>query len=252
MSASNAASTSASGLALPDIAAPRADAVQGASPPPEPSPPPARKPPSALALQVKTLTRRFLRLVLASAAVVIALALGVLSSRHMITHGSGLTTMTYGPWHYWTEAGRTSADPYTRAHIAKSGTLRLSSDAAGVFEANADAQGAYLHSSCDYVLEGPYAQGLWWSIAVFDSRGLLIANDAERYAFTSDTAAANPDGSYIVTLGRDARPGNWLPTGGAGRLVVVFTLLDPATGISEEQRAERYKLLPDIRREGCS
>ena len=83
-------------------------------------------------------------------------------------------------------------------------------------------------------------------------RGELINNDAARYTFTSDTIAANPDGSYIVTLGRDARPGNWLPTGGAGRLQLMFTILDPATGLSQAARAERYKLLPLIRREGCS
>ena len=77
-------------------------------------------------------------------------------------------------------------------------------------------------------------------------------NDANRYTFTSDTAALNPDGSFIVTLGRDARPGNWLPTGGAGRLIMNFTILDPATGLSNDARAERNKLLPAIRREGCS
>jgi hypothetical protein len=207
---------------------------------------------TTLGQRLRVLLQRFFRLVLAAAAAMIAIAGGVLSSRHMINQGSPLSTITYGPWVYWKEAGREGADPYTRAHVAKSGTLRFSSDTAGVYETNSDAQGAYLHSSCDYIIEGPYAQGLWWSLSVFDSRGLLIANDAERYAFTSDTVAANPDGSYIVTLGRDARPGNWLPTGGAGRITVVFTLLDPASGLSEEQRAERYKVLPDIRREGCS
>ena len=130
--------------------------------------------------------------------------------------------------------------------------FQLSSEAAGVFQANSDSFGAYLHSSCDYLIEGPYAAGMWWSISVFDRRGKLIANDAARYAFTSDTVAANPDGSYIVTLGRDARAGNWLPTGGAGRLSLVFTVLDPATGLSQEERAERHKLLPAIRRENCS
>mgnify|MGYP001347600921 FL=1 len=130
--------------------------------------------------------------------------------------------------------------------------MQLTSDAAGVFQANADSFGAHLHSSCDYLVEGPYASGMWWSISVFDRRGKLIANDAARYAFTSDTVAANPDGSYIITLGRDARPGNWLPTGGAGRLTLVFNVLDPATGLSQEERAERYKLLPGIRRENCS
>lgn len=208
--------------------------------------------PGALEDGLKKLGRRVFRLLLASAAVTIAVAGGVLSARYMINHGSPLSTTTYGPWVYWTGAGRMDTDPYTRAHFARSSALRLSSDSAGVFEANSDAEGAYLHSSCDYVLEGPYAHGLWWSLSVFDSRGQLIANDAERYAFTSDTVAANPDGSYIVTLGRDARPGNWLPTGGAGRLVIVFSLLDPATGLSEEERGERYKMLPEIRRENCS
>ena len=79
----------------------------------------------------------------------------------------------------------------------------------------------------------------------------LATLDISPFLF-SDTIAANPDGSYIVTLGRDARPGNWLPTGGAGRLQLMFTILDPATGLSQAARAERYKLLPLIRREGCS
>lgn len=192
------------------------------------------------------------RLALAAAAITIAVALGVQSGRALVRHGTPLSTMTYGPWVQWIHAGRRDADPYTRAHLVQSGVLRLGADSAGVFEAFTDASGAYLHSSCDYVLEGPYAGGSWWSIAVFDAGGNMISNDAARYAFTSDNVAANPDGSYIVTLGRDARPGNWLPTSGAGRIAVVFTLLDPATGLSEEERAQRYKLLPEIRQEACS
>lgn len=207
---------------------------------------------SAAMERIQSAGRFVFRLALAAAAITIAVALGVQTGRALVRHGTPLSTMTYGPWVQWTQAGRRDADPYTRAHLVQSGILRLAADSAGVFEANSDTSGAYLHSSCDYVLEGPYAQGAWWSIAVYDASGSLISNDAARYAFTSDTVAANPDGSYIVTLGRDARPGNWLPTSGAGRIVAVFTLLDPATGLSEEERAERYKLLPEIRRENCS
>lgn len=196
--------------------------------------------------------QRVFNAVLVCAALLIAIALGVQSSRALIKHGVQISTVSYGPWTTWVRAGRPDADPYSRAHVLQGSLLRLSSDTAGVFEANSDAQSAYLHSSCDYVLEGPYAKGAWWSIAVFDATGHIISNDAQRYAFTSDTVAANPDGSYIITLGRDARPGNWLPTGGAGRLVIVFTLLDPASGLSSEQRAQRYLLLPEIRRENCS
>lgn len=212
---------------------------------------PVRRLQSNLKHAIKTLIADIVRVAVAVTAIAMAVVTGVVSSRNMIAGGSAISTTSFGPWTFWRDAGRGDADPYTRAHFAKSGTLRLSSDSAGVFDAVRDSSGAYLHSSCDYVIEGPYPQGLWWSFSVFDRSGKLIANDAARYAFTSDTAAANPDGSYIITLGRDARPGNWLPTGGAGRLIIVFTLLDPATGFSEEQRAERSKLLPFIRKEGC-
>ncbi len=182
----------------------------------------------------------------------LAVSVGVWSSRYMVARGSPLTADMYGPWQQWRDIGRESADPYTRAHMITTGKLRISADSAGTFEARTDSQGAGLHSSCNYVLDGSNMRGLWWSLAVFDARGNLIANDADRYEFTADTVAPNPNGSFVVSLGRDARPGNWLPTSGAGRLVLVFTVLDPATGLSAEERATRDKLLPVITREGCS
>jgi hypothetical protein len=182
----------------------------------------------------------------------LAVAVGIWSSRYMVARGSPLSADMYGPWQQWRDIGRESADPYTRAHMITTGKLRISADSAGTFEARTDSQGARLHSSCNYVLDGSNMRGLWWSLAVFDARGYLIANDADRYEFTADTVAPNPNGSFVVTLGRDARPGNWLPTSGAGRLVLVFTVLDPATGLSAEERATRDKLLPVITREGCS
>jgi hypothetical protein len=182
----------------------------------------------------------------------LAVSVGVWSSRYMVARGSPLTADMYGPWQQWRDIGRESADPYTRAHMITTGKLRISADSAGTFEARTDMQGARLHSSCNYVLDGSNMRGLWWSLAVFDARGNLIANDADRYEFTADTVAPNPNGSFVVSLGRDARPGNWLPTSGAGRLVLVFTVLDPATGLSAEERATRDKLLPVITREGCS
>jgi hypothetical protein len=212
----------------------------------------AKPVPTALQKSARLMLGAIGRLIIMALAAVIAVTAGFLSSRYMIERGSMLTTDTYGPWVSWREAGRPDADPYTRAHFAKSGALVISADSAGTFEARTDTQGARLHSSCDYVFEGPSSGGLWWSLAVFDDAGDVIPNDAGRYVFTSDTIASNPDGSYIVTLGRDARPGNWLPTGGAGRIVLVFTILDPATGLSNQARSDRHKNLPLIRREGCS
>jgi len=90
----------------------------------------------------------------------------------------------------------------------------------------------------------------WWSLSVFDDRGELISNAAQRYAFTSQSIALRPDGSFAVALARDARPGNWLPTGGAGRLALVFTTLDPSAPLLAKP-AEDQRPLPEIRRVQC-
>ena len=185
--------------------------------------------------------------------IAVAVAVGIWSSQFMVSRGSLLSTDMYGPWQHWRDIWAAISPTRTRRRtFANSGKLRIASNSAGVFEARTDNLGARLHSSCNYVIEGSNMSGMWWSLAVFDARGRLIANDANRYTFTADTVAPNPNGSFIVTLGRDARPGNWLPTSGAGRLVLVLTILDPSTGLSDEARAERNKMLPVIRREGCS
>ncbi len=201
---------------------------------------------------LRTIVAILVRAITVLMVLALAVATGLWTSRYMIDRGSPLSSDRYGPWLQWRDVGRAAADPYTKAHVIATGKLRISADSAGVFEASTDSQGARLHSSCSYVIDGANMRGLWWSLAVFDARGNLIANDADRYEFTADTIAPNPSGSFVVSLGRDARPGNWLPTSGAGRLVLVFTVLDPATGLSSEERAERNKHLPVIKREGCS
>ena len=176
---------------------------------------------------------------------------GLGSSWYMVEAGSRLTTLNVGPWVTWTAAARIDADPYTRAHYARLGALPLSAEFAQTFLARMDSEGHRLHSSCDYVIEGHDIATHWWSLTVFDDKGRLIPNAAERYAFTSDTITLNHDGSFIAALARDARPGNWLPTGGAGRLVIAFSVLDLGIRAVAGDGDEVQKLLPVIRRSAC-
>lgn len=180
----------------------------------------------------------------------IVLILGLGSSWYMIERGSSLTTVTAGPWVSWVSAGRPDADPYTRAHEARLGVLPLSTRVSHTFVARTDSEGRSLHSSCDYVIEGREAPNFWWSLTVFDASGRLIPNVLDRSAFTSDTMAINPNGSYTATLSRDAHAGNWLPTGGAGRLALAFTVLDLGTR-AVAQEGEIEGLVPTITRRGC-
>lgn len=176
---------------------------------------------------------------------------GLGSSYYMVEAGSALTTVSHGPWMQWTNASRSDADPYTRAHFARIGAMPMSSEVAETYVARTDSDGARLHSSCDYAIEGRDLPRNWWSLAVFDDGGRLVANSADRYVFTSDTMALQPSGKFLATLARDARSGNWLPTGGAGRLAVVFTVLDLGIGVSEKDTLAGGERLPVIRKETC-
>jgi hypothetical protein len=174
------------------------------------------------------------------------LVTGIGSSLYVVAHGWPVTTARNGPWSMWSRAAAVNQDPYTRAHFARNGSLPIPVAIAATWQAHYDADGRRLHSSCEYLLEGDAIDATWFSIAVYDDDGLLIPNTAERYAFTSHTLARNPDDTYFVVLSRDARPGNWLPVGGAGRLSIVITLIEPKPNV-----AASADLLPTIRKVGC-
>lgn len=176
----------------------------------------------------------------------LALVLGVGSALYSVENGWRLTTQRNGPWLMWTRAGQRDVDPYTRARFAKIGSLPVSTQIAATWEARFDVEGRRLHSSCEYLIEGEPIDATWFSLTVYDDHGLLIPNSADRYSFTSQTIAANPDGTYFIVLARGARPGNWLPVGGAGRLTIMLTMIEPKPGV-----ADSALQLPSIRRIAC-
>jgi hypothetical protein len=92
------------------------------------------------------------------------------------------------------------------------------------------------------------AQNSFWSIAAYSSKGSLVPNAAERYAFNSWTAMRETDGKAMVTLARDARPGNWLPIGGGSQINIVLTV---ANAVDGGNAPAQPKPLPEITRQGC-
>lgn len=181
----------------------------------------------------------------------LALIGGIASSYYMIDVGSPLTSRTSGPWTTWPAAGRFDADPYTRAHFARRGGVPVSSALAQTFEAQTDSTGRRLTSFCDYSVEGQDDASVFWTLSVYDDRGRLIPNPAERYAHSSETIARQADGSYAITAARDARSGNWLPTAGAGRIILVFTVLDAVSYDASGSLVRSATPLPAIRRSVC-
>lgn len=176
---------------------------------------------------------------------------GIGTSWYMVSAGTALTTQVSGPWVMWISEARVDADPYTRAHFARSGTLNLSTDVASTFVAHTDSNGVRLHSSCEYAINGKNLTASWWSLSVFDANGGLIPNPINRHSFTSDTAAISPDNQFVITLARSVRPGNWLPTAGAGRLTAVLMVLEgrDSTIVNPDEFHEIS--LPEIVKVGC-
>jgi hypothetical protein len=59
-----------------------------------------------------------------------------------------------------------------------------------------------------------------------------------------------PNGRVAISVARDARPGNWLPSGRSGRIVLVLTVQDAgfAAGVHDSGAA---RPLPEIQRGAC-
>jgi hypothetical protein len=70
-----------------------------------------------------------------------------------------------------------------------------------------------------------------------------------RYGFTSQEILRKTDGSFDIAISPRARPGNWLPTGGVERYLLVLRLYDTPVGVAT--RAGRETSMPLLTRRKC-
>lgn len=182
-----------------------------------------------------------------------ALVLGITSAWYMIERGSFLTTKRVGPWASWVSEGNPNADPYTKAHLARSGRIPMTSTSARYFTARTDNDGYLLTSNCDYLLQGSALNARWWSIAAYDEHGSVLANPSERYSFNSDELLRRNDGTYRIALARNARPENWLPSGSGPdhNIVLMLRVYGPRETDSEGIGDIPDDRLPQIERVSC-
>ena len=98
--------------------------------------------------------------------------------------------------------GQSDRRPYTKAHLARSGRLPLSSTVARYFVARTDGSGHGLTSGCEYLVTGSPINARWWSIALYDDTGSLIENASNRYSFNSEEALRHSDGTFRIRVAR--------------------------------------------------
>jgi hypothetical protein len=190
------------------------------------------------------------RLVLgAILALAIAATIGLGATWFALSQGTAFGAVPIGAWTAWPKTGTQDIDPYARASIARSGELPVGSGDGVAFLARADDTGRELDGRCDVSLSGSTPQARFWTLTLYDPQGRLIANAVERQGFTSQEIVRRADGSFEIMVAPKARAGNWLPSGGIERYVLVLRLYDSPVGVAT--RAAREAPMPAVTVGAC-
>ena len=175
---------------------------------------------------------------------ILAAAIGLGSTWFALTHDAGFGTLRIGGWTARPRAGTGDIDPYARAGIARSGVLPVALGDGVAFVARRDDLGRPLDGRCDTIVRGTTPAARYFTLTLYDPDGTLVANSLNRQGFTSEELVRSQDGSFEVTIAPRARPGNWLPTGGVERFILVLRFYDTSVGVAT--RAEREAPMPTI------
>jgi hypothetical protein len=182
---------------------------------------------------------------------ILAAAIGLGSAWFALTREAGFSTLRIGAWTARPKTGTADIDPYARAAFARAGALPIGLGDGVAFTARADDKGRPLDGHCDAVVNGVTPAARYFTITLYEPDGRLVANSLDRHGFTSEELVRNQDGSFEIAVAPRARPGNWLPTGGVERYLLVLRFYDTSVGIAT--RAEREAPMPAIvMAGGCS
>jgi len=182
-------------------------------------------------------------------ALAVAAVVGLGATYFALTRGAAFGPLTIGSWTAWPKTGTVGADPYARASIARVGRLPTALGDGVAFTASTDDKGRLLDGRCDVVLAGVTPAARFWTITLYNTDGELVANSINRFGFTSQEIVRHADGSFEIAVTPRANPGNWLPSGGVERYVLVLRLYDTAVGVST--KAGREVPMPAVAVRGC-
>jgi len=180
-----------------------------------------------------------------AAAALIGLGATWLTLKEGVAYGG----ITVGAWTAWPKNGTPGIDPYARAMVARSGELPIGSGDGIMFYARSDDAQRLLDGRCNVLLGGTTPQARFWTLTLYDPDGKLVANSVQRHGFTSQEIIRNADGTFTITIGPRARPGNWLPTGGIDRYVLALRLYDTPVGLATRSGPDTP--MPTVSRKDC-
>lgn len=179
----------------------------------------------------------------------VALSVGFGLSWFALSDGRLFGAYRIGPWASWPAAGSPAPDPYTRAHIARSGALQLGQSEGLEFIASTDSDGRALDRACTYRVHGTTPVASFWTLVAETADGANIARPDGVESMHSARLVRDGDGSATIFVGKALSPLNWLEITGDGPFVLALTLYDTAAFGGVGSGADT---LPVIDREACA
>jgi hypothetical protein len=167
-----------------------------------------------------------------------------------LTRGIVISPLQIGAWAAQPKAGTADVDPYARAEFERGGWLPTGLGDGVAFTAKTDDKGRTLDGRCEVTVAGITPQARYFTLSLYDTAGKLLTSSVGRNGFTSQELLRKGDGSFQVTVGPRARPGNWLPTSAVERYLLVLRLYDTPVGIAT--RTEREAPMPSVTTGVCS
>jgi hypothetical protein len=180
---------------------------------------------------------------------VVAAAVGLGATLFALSRGIAFGAFSIGAWTAWPKTGTADIDPYARAAIARIGQLPTASGDGIAFFSVSDDAGRPLDGRCDVVLSGITPQARFWTVTLYDPDGQLVGNAVNRHGFTSQELIRKPDGNFEINVAPRARAGNWLPTAGIERYILLLRLYDTPIGVAT--RAGREAPMPSVTVRSC-
>jgi len=100
------------------------------------------------------------------------------------------------------------------------------------------------------MISGVTPQARFWTVTLYDPEGKLVGNSLSRYGFSSQEVVRNSEGAIEIAVAPRARAGNWLPTGGTERYMLVFRFYDSPAGVAS--RTGRETPMPSVKVKSCT
>jgi hypothetical protein len=180
----------------------------------------------------------------------VAASVGLGTTLYALQGGTPFGAFKVGAWTAWPRTGTPDIDPYARAIIARSGELPMGAGDGIAFVATRDDDGATLDGRCDVTISGITPQARFWTLTLYDPEGRLVGNSLKRHGFSSQEVVRTSHGAIDISIAPRARAGNWLPSGGVERYMLVMRFYDSPIGVAS--RTGRETPMPSVKVRSCS